>query len=682
MGYVEIKDFKNGLDTRRPAIVGEPGTLQACINAHITRGGDVENAKKFVSSITLPAGTFGWHAGNNKAYVFGSGSAPTNLPGIVVYQQLAHPSGADMTALLWSENFNGKVYTIAEYADGSVYVFFDGTRVSDWDTKAAAIADNSTVATYLCDKIDALAPFIATVSGTDITITAATAGTAFTRSVGNTGTGSLTLTSVQANQAAVAEVRATASFTVTGGFAEASNTISAITAGVTALISSPVAYVLNNTATALACVIAINNGTDTHGYSASPSGATVTITGPAGEGATANGRVLGVTANAFVTVGSVNNFSGGVTAVAAKPQIDKVAVGGTFAASNTYTVTLNGTAYKITGLSSGMPRAAKTFKSKMHNAVRGLCIFSAIDDPTMVTSGTGIGSINVSSQDEGSQRLTGFGVYTNSFAMFTNNTIQIWDIDSDPANNSFRQLLPNTGTRSPKSIMGYGSTDLLYLSDNGNRSMRARDSSNAAFADDIGTRIDSDVISFLATLTDSEIQNAISINDPTDGRAWIATKNRIYVFSYFPGSRVSAWSYYSPGFTIDGLAVVNKRIYARSGNTVYLYGGSDNNTYPSEGEIEVTVLLPFIDAGRIAGGKQLEGVDVLVEGEWTVELLTDPRDLNAKTAAIIVNNPTPMDYRIPLDANTSHFAPKLTSTKGGRVVLSSVVVHFDDTETQ
>lgn len=678
MAYVEIKDFKDGLDTRRPAIVGEPGTLIECVNAHITRGGDVESRKDFPVNFSLPASTFGMHGGNNKLYIFGSAAAPTNLPGHIVYQRLQHPSASAMTALLSAENFDGKVYAVAEYADGSIYHFYDGARVTDWDTKATAIADDYTVATYLGDKADAASELIANVSGLDITITAAVAGTAFTISKATTGTGSITLTTIQANLAATAEVRATASFQITGGFAEEDNAIDVIQAGATDLIDDPVPWVLSNAATALACVIAINNGTADHGYSASASGATVTITGPAGEGATANGRVLTVTpSNAFVTVGSVNNFASGVTAVAAKPQVEKATIGGTFAVTNTYKLTLNSVEYLITGLASGMPRTVRTFGTKMHNGVRALDIFSAVDDPTAVSSGTGIGSINISSQDQGSQRITAFGVYQNLFGIFTRDTVQVWFMDPDPLNNAFRQLLQNTGTDAPRAVLGYGNSDLMYLSDTGIRSLRARDSSNAAFVDDIGTRIDSNVIEFLATLTDAERQAACGVVDPTDGRAWIAIKNRIYVFSYFPGSKVSAWSYYEPGFTVDWMAVAQRKIYLRADDTIYAYGPD----YPDDDDMDITVQLPFIDANRVAENKQIQGVDIVCSGEWTIELLVDPRDESLKTAALQISGPTTLLYRIPVFANTTHFAPLLTSSKGGRHTLSGVVVHFEGIET-
>lgn len=678
MAYVEIKDFKSGLDTRRPAIVGESGSLIDCKNGHITRGGDVESVKVFAPNITLPANTFGLHSSNNKLYVFGSGAAPTNLPGIVVYQRLLHPGGLAMTSILSTQNFKGKIYAVAEFADGAVFHYYDGTLVSDWNTLAGSIADNATVALRLADKIDALDAFAASASSNEFVITAANAGTAFTISVLASGAATISKLQLQANVAAVTEVRATATFEVDSGSPGASNRVQTIVAGATALIASPVLWVLDADATAHACATAINADTDTHGYTATSAGAVVTITGPAGEGATANGRVLSVTANGSVIVSNVTNFASGVTAVAAVPQIERVTVG-TYSGTDTYTVTLNGTNYTITGVSSMYGRIVKAFKTKMHGAVRALLYLTAVDSATAWTSGTGDGFLDVSSQDEGSQLITALGVYQNLFAIFTRITIQIWAMDPDPTLNTFRQLLENTGTRSPKAVIGYGNSDLLYVSDTGIRSLKARDSSNAAFVDDIGTKIDDHVVAFLATLTEAEIENASGIISPTDGRAWVALKNRIYVFSYFPGSRVSAWSYYEPGFTVENMAVVSRSIYLRSGNTLYLYGGTGGATYP-EDDVETTIQVPFLDAQRIGNDKKILGVDIICSGEWKVEVLIDPRDEALKTEPLYVSGPTTLLYKLPVFADTSHFAPLLTSAGAGRKTLSSVVVHFEDTE--
>lgn len=683
MAYAEIKDFRQGLDTTRDPIVGDSGTLHECINAHITRGGDVQSAKAFVEDTVLASGSFGLHKGpNKKLYVFGSDAAPTNLPGHIIYQRLQHASSGDMVALLDAENYNGVVTALAEFDDGNIYAYYDGARITDWDTQAAAIMDNEAITQYLTEKIDDITGISASRSGLVITVTG-TPGTAYTIASTETGTGTIADATVQAAVAETAEVVATGSFEITGGFylEGGANNISSITADGTELLDANVEFITNVESTALSVVNAINAGTDTHGYSASRSAAVITISAPAGTGATANGDVLAVTANGALTVGSVTNFASGVTYVAPVPQIDTVTIGGTAATTNSYTVTINGTGYTITGLSSGYPRILRTHKTKMHYGTRALDVFSAVDDPTSVSSGTGKGDINISSQDEGSDAITGYGVYQNLLAVFSEDNIQLWAHVADPTNNAIQNVIGNTGTRAKESIIRFTDADLMYLADDGIRSLRAREGYDSPFTEDVGTSIDESVTAFLATLTDAQIRAARAVTVPKEGRAWMAIANRIFVFSYFPGKKISAWSWYEPGFSVDGLAVANKRVYCRSGDTIYIYGGSADATYPAEGESTVTVQTQFLDAKRIAGEKQLKGMDLIVQGQWTVQLLVDPRDETKVSATITVDGPTPLSDWIPLCQNTTHFAFKLTSTAGGELKVSSLVMHFDDTET-
>lgn len=180
--YLLIEDFKGGLDSRRSALTSKPGTLQKCSNAHITRGGEIEKRKAFADYAALPERTFGLHSTGTLLYVFGSDAAPT-MPTGVLYQQLVHPGGAEMTDILDTENFGGGIYAIAEFSDGAVYHYFRGTRVTAWDTITAPVASNTTAAAALAVKINDSGLFTATSSGAVTTITDTAKGVDFTFTV-------------------------------------------------------------------------------------------------------------------------------------------------------------------------------------------------------------------------------------------------------------------------------------------------------------------------------------------------------------------------------------------------------------------------------------------------------------------------------------------------------------------
>lgn len=129
MAYVIIEDFRAGLDRRKMDAASVQGSLQACSNAHITRGGEIQKRLSFVPKYSLPPGqTFGLQAAAGVLYTFGSVAGPA-VPTGVTYQQL--PNGASvMNGLVASEFFDGKVFAVASYASGQVLHFYDGTQVA------------------------------------------------------------------------------------------------------------------------------------------------------------------------------------------------------------------------------------------------------------------------------------------------------------------------------------------------------------------------------------------------------------------------------------------------------------------------------------------------------------------------------------------------------------------------
>ena len=104
----------------------------------------------------------------------------------------------------------------------------------------------------------------------------------------------------------------------------------------------------------------------------------------------------------------------------------------------------------------------------------------------------------------------------------------------------------------------------------------------------VGALIDSYVVQYLRTLTDVQVRAAVAAIEPEDGRFWLAVGTKVFVFSYFPETKISGWTWYEPGSQITEFAIYQNRIYARSGNTIYLYGGDANASY---------------DAGTVAQGK-------------------------------------------------------------------------------
>lgn len=686
MSYLVIDDLRLGMDRRKDRISGTPGALWLGVNGHISRGGDFERRKKFVSKYTLPAAaTVGLAQVNGQIFVFGSAAAPA-VPAGVNYQRLQSPSGATLSRILDTTTFGGKIYAVAQFDDGTIYHYYDGARVTAWDTISASVSSNSAVASALAELLDLQASVNASAVGSVVTITAAIAGVGFTLAGSATNHGAvndqfINLNLVQANVPRVDEVRATAQISITAGTSSpGTNKLATLKIDGVDILGAEVDWTTSNTATAAAVAAQINSHPSIPEYTATSAGNVVTIRAEAGTGATPNSFAVVATVGGDVTVTAPATMSGGVTAVTPINQVYTATVGGTFESADIYTLTLDGINYRVSGGAAGIGITALTYNQKVYSVTNSLLYFSALAAPTQWGTGTGNGFINMQNQNAENEDLVGVRQYQNRMAIFSRNTIQIWTIDVDPANNAYQQTVDNTGALSNKSILQYGNIDVFYLNDSGVRSLRARDASNSPAVNDVGVAIDSFLTEFMDTLTDSQKSRAAAVIGP-EGRYWLALEKRIFVFSFFPGSKINAWTYYDlvDEVTADVSEVikVRNRIYMRAGDKIFLYGGDDNATYPGDDEVVALVTFPFLSAQKPATTKGIKGFDIGMRGTWKAELLINPADEDEKITIGTFTKPTFNRPAMPIEMPVALFSLELTCRKAGYAKVTNVVVHFD-----
>jgi hypothetical protein len=684
MPYLAIEDFRAGMDSRRMAVLSVPGSLLSLVNGHINRGGEIEKRLAFVPEITMPANTFGLAAVGGTLYTFGSVESvafPAGTPANMVYQRLQHPSSVAMAKIIQVSAFAGKPYAIAQYEDGSIYHFYGGTRHAEYVEARAS-------ASFL--------------------ITGGTQGGA----------------------------SATASFNITGGVNSASDRITSIRAGTQAILTQDVQHNGSNSGTATAVAAAINAFVGDPDFTATAAGATVTITSVT-PGTAFNGLALSVSLTGGLTVGAVNNFAGGVDNAITAATVDGITIIGraimhtgdnastaarlaaeinehqstpdyrALAVGNRVNVTIqapgvanNGKTLAITAtgnvtlstnstpLAGGVDLVtganASTFlpgeygkpaKSKLYSTAQSLIHFSGISDPLEANDPTKeAGFIDLSTNAEGSERLTAIANYQQNLAIFSERTVQIWFVDVEASGNQQLQVLNNTGAIAPLSVQEIGDSDVFYLSESGIRSLRARDSSNAAFATDIGNAIDTLVLADIDAdrLT---VRESRAVLEPRDGRYILAVGSKCYVFSYFPASKVSAWSIYEPGFAVKDWAIIGRRLYCRGDDgKMYLLGGQNGTTYD---DTQVTAFLPYVDAKQPATKKMFTGMDLASEGVWQVQVAPNPMDQSALETVAYVEETTFDKGNLAFQVTATHMAIKLTSQGGGYAKLGAILVHFE-----
>lgn len=328
-------------------------------------------------------------------------------------------------------------------------------------------------------------------------------------------------------------------------------------------------------------------------------------------------------------------------------------------------------------LSPNSTSTVRTYKRKLYLATKSILNFSANDSAILFDRDANLsaGFINMSTQTAGSDELTALQAYQDKLAIFSRRNIQVWYMDSSPALNQPTQVLRNTGTLAPKSVVGFGDLDVFYLSDTGVRSIRARDSSNTASVSDVGTAVDALVREFIVAVGNDKATKAVGIVEPLDGRYMLAIGNKVLVFSYFASKSISAWSWYELSFEVEEFYAVGDRVYARSGFKIYLLGGADGNTYGSD--YEVTAQLPFMSAKRPATFKQIKGVDIAATGEWNFSMLTNPKNISEKVHCGIIEGVTYTEENIGAIGHFTHVAPLLKHKGAGKASISSIAVHYD-----
>ena len=490
----------------------------------------------------------------------------------------------------------------------------------------------------------------------------------------------------------IAQARATGQFN--GG---STNCITSVMANGTELIDGPVYWVDSNDVTKVLLINAINANCDTgltHGYKANAgttSPGRVTIVHPS-DGAAANGQLIKIRTAGSVLVTNLTTFQGGRDAVSAVSKVVQVTLGGSLSPGKTAWIMLTDPerpslpykfgATRVSGLGAAANVAesggfclAFTYKYKVYVAIGSTLYFSAINDATKWdVFDTGSGFIDMSNNFGGRERITGAGVYQNSIAIFTERNCQLWFLDPDPNKNAQQQVLDNTGSIAPDTVISVGSVDCFYLSYNGVRSLKSRDSTDTAYSNDIGSPIDETIVEHLRTLDDDERYAAKAVIEPEDGRYWISVGGRLFVLSAFQGSGISAWSEYVPGFEVSDLVVHRRRVYIRSGDQIYLYGGEAGDEYD---DCHVDVELPYLDGNKPGTFKSVNGIDATCEGEWVVSLGFDYTNPTARDEIATITQPTFALGSIPATGLSTHVGVKLTSDFNGYCRLANLLVHYD-----
>jgi len=257
----------------------------------------------------------------------------------------------------------------------------------------------------------------------------------------------------------------------------------------------------------------------------------------------------------------------------------------------------------------------------------------------------------------------------------------MWTLDPDPANDEIGQLL-RSGTIAAKSMIQFGTGDVLFLSDSGVRSLKAMNINLAAAVSDVGSAIDSILINVIRDDPGCVVKSR-AVVQPIQGRYWLYVDGTIYVLSYYPAANITAWSTFIPDATHEdmlNMIVCLQNIYTfdERGN-LNLYGGTDGETYDS---CTVTIVTPHMHVSGPTENKRISAVDVMCQGAWSIEIGMLPNKTDQFELVANVQDNTYGVQNIPFAGYGTHVGLRLINSAPGPALLAAVHLNVQEGYTK
>ena len=122
MASITFDRFDGGLDLRKGASVSDANRMRVCTNAYITTGKGIQKRPCLRKVATLETGTVGLRSGNGLLNTFMGTGSVTHANTLFKANLLRHPTIEQaIVKIHYGDVFNGFLYVVAEYADGSLW---------------------------------------------------------------------------------------------------------------------------------------------------------------------------------------------------------------------------------------------------------------------------------------------------------------------------------------------------------------------------------------------------------------------------------------------------------------------------------------------------------------------------------------------------------------------------------
>lgn len=313
-------------------------------------------------------------------------------------------------------------------------------------------------------------------------------------------------------------------------------------------------------------------------------------------------------------------------------------------------------------------KQVRKINQKIYGPVAGNVRYCKTAVPRDWTTVSDAGSISAGSQAGGSDQVSALGVYQQKLTVFFSDSMQVWTVDSNPANISLTGTSANVGTKhylSPSEL----ASDEIFLAKQGFRSVALVAISNNLQENDVGSAIDA----LRPDIGDTD--TLISIYYPTLGQLWWIDGTKAYVYSYARSKKLSAWSTYEFPVSISDAAVLAGDLYLRSGDIVYRV---DNTVYADDGVIpEVSIDMYYQDQKGSGILKQFMGFDAITRGSPSIGFKFNADDETLMTDALPVTGDMRRGDLYPMEICATSVAPYIRHQTNEAFELFMIQMYYE-----
>lgn len=294
--------------------------------------------------------------------------------------------------------------------------------------------------------------------------------------------------------------------------------------------------------------------------------------------------------------------------------------------------------------------------------------FSSTGNAADWTADKDAGFLPVSLQQSVNNKPTALGEYQDNLVVFFEDTAQIWQVDSDPANHKLISTIP-IGT--PYSYAHANmANDIFFLSPSGFRSIAVQSFSTNMMDNDIGSPIDS-IVKNQAAIS----SNIKMIYFRAEGQIICFFGNVAFVYCFSRSSKISAWCKWDFDFNIEYPVEYDSILFFRTGNKLCKFSEKEARDLGEFFNVEVE--LPFLDMRSPGILKQFTGVDVAMSGSCHMWFKFNARNLDYETDSLTLDDDTRSLPRIPIEVMATNMSICMSSFFDNDFELAAVTIYFE-----